>query len=229
MTLLSKRKALPIVLLSIMVPISLLVTFRLTGVLREPSTPETITLDEVTWQMERPSGHVYVNERVENSYTSLEVSARIGVFIASYEENSRSIPFVYGSKGRDGVTFRPYVNLTFTQGFVESILIKFRLLEANASLFVHSEHEDITNPPLKEYNTSVTEVKWYAENLGTAFIKAEALQSPCGLETQVYWIFNDENDQGRRLEVALEVIYFDETAHQKITVPIILAVLIQPA
>ena len=225
------QKWFSISLLAVVLPMSLLATFRLTGILPEPPTPETIEVEPVSWQMDRPSGHVYVNERVENNYTSHEVSARIGAYVTSYQENSRSIPFAYGHTGRDGVIFTPYVNVTFAQGLMESILIKFRLLEANASIFIEVYHEEsiyVINPPLEEYNTSVTDIKWYAENLDTAFIKAQALRSPCGLQTQVYWIFHDENDQAHQLEVTLEIIYFDETTYQKITVPIILAVPIQP-
>lgn len=230
----TNEKWIALSLVAVVLPISLLVTLRLTGILPEPcmhAPLETITVEPASWQMDRPSGHVYVNERIENNYTSHEVSARIGAYVTSYQENSRSIPFAYGHTGRDGVIFTPYVNLTFTHVLVESILIKFRLLEANASIFILSSHEEsiyVFNPPLKEYNTSVTDIKWYAENLDTAFIKAQALRSPCGLQTQVYWIFHDENDQGHQLEVTLEIMYLDRTTHQKITVPIILAVPIQP-
>jgi len=227
----TSRRWIAFSLLAVVLPVSLLATLRLTGILPEPQL-RTITVDPVSWQMDRPSGHVYINERVENGYTSDEVSAGIGVFISSYEENARHIPYVYGYSGRDGVTFKPYINLTFTQGLVESILIEFRLLEAEASIFVHSEREEsiyVISPPLKEYNTSVTNIKWYAENLDTAFIEAQALQSPCGLETQVYWIFDDENDKGHQLEVMLEIDYFKGTMHQEITVSIVLEVLTQPA
>jgi len=223
MRVLTGRKWIAFSLLAVVLPVSLLVTFRLTGILPEPL--ETITMDPVSWQMDRPSDHVYINERVENNYASHNVSAMMGVYVTSYQENSRDIPFAYGHSRRDGVTFRPYINLTFTQGFVESILIEFRLLEADASIFVHSEREEsiyVLSPPLKEYNSSVTDIKWYAENLDTAFIEAQALQSPCGLETQAYWIFDDENDKRHQLEVMLEIDYFKGTTHQKITVPLVL-------
>jgi hypothetical protein len=211
--------------LSILVPISLLTMFRFAGVLHEPPLPETITVNEATWIIERPSSHVYVDERVENNFTSDVLSAKLSVFIGAYEENARYIPFEWGSVGRDGVIFRPYINLTFTQGSIESILISFHPSETTVALYVHS-----SVPPLREHNLTVTEIEpsEWAENHGDAFIKAEASRSPCGLDTQVYWVFDDENNQSHQLEVTLEIVYFNENASQEITIPIVLAVPIQP-
>jgi hypothetical protein len=64
----------------------------------------------------------------------------------------------------------------------------------------------------------------WAENRGNLFLKAEVFRSPCGLETQVYWVFDDENNQSHILEVTLEITYFNENTYQEITLPITLRV-----
>ena len=73
-------------LLSIIVPVSLLATFRLTGVLPEPPKPETITVETVSWNMSRPSDFTTVDERVENVYADDVALVRLGIFIGGYYE-----------------------------------------------------------------------------------------------------------------------------------------------
>jgi len=55
---LSRLKWIFLGFLSIMVPIGLLATFRLTGVLQESPKPETITVESVDWNMSRPIGAI---------------------------------------------------------------------------------------------------------------------------------------------------------------------------
>jgi hypothetical protein len=67
--LMSRRRWTSLALLSIMIPVGLLATFRLTGVLEEPPTPEIITTETVKWSMQRPAETIFeIGETIENSY-----------------------------------------------------------------------------------------------------------------------------------------------------------------
>lgn len=211
---LSKRKALPMILLSIMVPISLLVTFRLTGVLREPPTLETITIDEVRWQMERPTKNTLIKEKVEKTYIDDAISIFATVSIHRYYENSLARPY----NNRDGIAFRVDVNATAIQGFIASLVVKFFPLDVNATIY--------TGAFLGGYNTTVTYVKSIGTNTDTAYVEAKVSRSPCSLMVPAHWVFIDQTLENHQLRVNIEVTYSNETTHQTIVVPIVLKLLI---
>jgi hypothetical protein len=212
----TKRKWLALSLVAVVIPISLLLTFRLTGILSEPLEPETIALEAVSWQMDRPKLNPYdtlhINEIIKNGYSGNYTSMEIGVHVWDYVEDWSWIPFEY----RDGITFTVNVTATAAEGRVESVSLRCYVLDADASV------EISTVEALKEYNVKVTKMRCYGTHPSAAYVEAEALGSSCGLFTQVWWIFDDENSEDHTLKATSEILYHNGTTYHKIVVPIIL-------
>ncbi len=215
MATLSKRKALPMVLLSMTVPICLLVTFRLTGVLREPPAPETITINEVRWQMERPSKYTRIKENVENAYTDYVISINASVSIHTYYENDLADPYWK----RDGIAFQVNINATTLEGFIGSIVVEFFPSDVNSTMYF--------SPTFSRYhNVILRRIEGVSTSTGVTYIEAKASGSPCSMRLPSYWVFTDQNLENHLLRVNVEVTYFNGTTYRKIVAPIILEVLI---
>jgi hypothetical protein len=224
MSLPSKRVSLA--LLSIIIPVSLLAAFRVTGVLPEPPKRETITAEPVSWQMDRPildpSRSLAIDEAIRNGYSNNDTTMSIDVRLYHYLEDWGEIPF---GKHDDGITFKVNITATVAEGLNASFTVKFHTVDSYSTIFVSGPHES-----LFVYNTSVTEMRlvsreWTSEgwhNLGEAYVKAESTGSRCTLRTQIAWVFNDLNAEDHQLEVSLEFTYFNQTTTQKIVVPTIL-------
>lgn len=202
------------VLLSIMVPISLLVTFRLTGVLREPLTPETITVESVEWEMERPQNYIDIKDTVKNTYGTDAVSITVSIIIHDYHENGLRDPYW----GRDGIGFTVNANATAIKGLIASIVVKFFPSDVNATTY--------TGAFLGSYNTTVTCVKEIGTNTDIAYVEAKVLRSPCSLRIPAEWIFDDQNIENHHLRVNIEVTYSNELTYRTAVIPIILDVLV---
>jgi len=206
-----------LLVLSIVVPVSLLTTFRLTGVLREPPTPETITIDEVLWQMERPSKYTHIEENAENAYTDDAISITASVSIHSYFENGLADPYW----NRDGIAFRVNINTTTLEGSIASIVVKFLPSDVNSTIYI--------NPTFSSYyNVILTRIKGIGSSTGVNYIEAKVSGSPCSMRLPSYWVFTDQNLENHLLRVNVEVTYFNRTTYRKIVAPIILEVLIAP-
>lgn len=114
---LTPRKWMGVALLSVMVPIGLLVTFRLVGVLQEPPKPKTMTVETVGWNMSRPRGYVAIDEKVENSYSDSVASVKWTVHISSYTDNSKT----FG----DYLHFRISAVANLSNGHIQSVVVRF--------------------------------------------------------------------------------------------------------
>ena len=210
-----QRRWVPIALLSIIAPMSLLVAFRLTGVLREPPTPETITIDEVAWQMERPSKYTRIEEIVENAYEDHTVLIKASVSIHSYFENGLADPYW----NRDGIAFRVNVNATAFEGSIASILVEFSPLSVNSTIYF--------NPTFASYhNVTVTRIKGIGTSTGVTYIAGKVSGSPCSLRLPSHWVFTYQNLENHQLKVNIRITYSNGETYQTIVLPIILRVLV---
>jgi len=108
-------------LLSMIVPVSLLVTFKLTGIIKEPITPETITLDPVNWEFNRSNKYVHIDDKLNVTYIIDGLRADMYVVLGVYVSNSLA------RYGHDYLTMAIMMNLTATSPncFVEGVYITF--------------------------------------------------------------------------------------------------------
>jgi len=210
-----QRRWVPIALLSIIAPMSLLVAFRLTGVLREPPTPETIKVESVGWEMERPQNYINIKDTVKNTYGTDVALITASIIIHDYHENGLRDPYW----GRDGIGFTVNVNATAIKGLIASIVVKFLLSDVNTTIYV--------NPTFASYhNVTVTRIKGIGASAGVTYIEAKVSGLPCSLRMPVEWVFDDQNLENHQLGVNVEVTYSNGETYQKIVVPIVLKVVI---
>lgn len=207
-----KQKWFGIALLAVAVPMGLLATFRLTGIIPEPPTiTETVTAETITWKMERPSTLISFAEiKVRNCYSDELASVDLEVSMANYRENSAQ----FG----DCLCFSVSATATVQQGFVYSVHIIFSRTDENAFLLVSEQMEWMTLENLKIASLS-TEATYSRE----AHLYATGVNNPktCTLENPVFWYFLDvnENNLDHWTNVTLETTYFNGTAYRKVVTP----------
>ena len=204
----AKRKWLAFSLMAVVLPMGLLVAFKLTGIIPDPPTPEIIICKPVSFEMERPTNSLEFDGRTENTYADGEATARMGVYVSSYRENCLTMPYA----DREGLSFTVHTNFSALRGSGVSLAITYLPTEENAAVYVGSSF-------MVQRNVSVTELKWFGVNVSEAYTKAEILNSPCYLRAQAHWVFNDENTAEHQLNVTVEITHFNGTAYRKIVLP----------
>ena len=207
-------------LLSVIVPVSLLVTFRLTGVLPEPPTPETITVETVSWNMSRPADIVTIDEWVKNSYLDEIVSASLSVHVAGYRENWPILP----SDGDDDIIDLGIVaDVNVSDGFVRSLVVRFPKTDSHTTLYIerHPETIRLDNLKLERIRDPATERR-------EAYLETTGLNQPknCSLEILSFWVLQDRNNLNHWITVTFEATYYNGTTWKKIEIPIQLGVVV---
>ncbi|MEM2118128.1 MAG: hypothetical protein QW386_03810 [Candidatus Bathyarchaeia archaeon] len=110
------------VLLSIIVPISLLTSFKLTGLIAEPQTiTETTTLKPVYWEFPRINGtiDVRINDVLQATHVSDELSAMLHLKITEYS------PYHGGFTETLAMFTNVTLSVTNFKAFIESVRITF--------------------------------------------------------------------------------------------------------
>jgi hypothetical protein len=217
----AKRKWIAITLAAVILPMSLLTTFKLTGIIPEPQTPETITLKPIYWEMERPSYSTNVGEEIKNTYTDGGVTVEMGVFVAGYSKEHSFYDY------DDLLEFSVFVNAT--QGAILSSMIKYYPVDENATILLFTdEHTLILR------NATATEMNKFGTNSSEAYVAIKALNKPCYIKSWALWVFQDKNFNYHQLRTApvethqvhadLEVLCFNGSVYKKIVTPIHLEV-----
>ena len=206
-------------LLSVIVPVSLLVTFRLTGVLPEPRTPETITVETVSWNMSRPADIVTIDEWVKNSYTENLASIDLSIHVQEYYEDDPDFP----AWGDDYVKLRVVGDINISDGYVHSLVIRFPKTDSHTTLYIerHPEAIRLDNLKLERIRGSATDKK-------EAYLETTSLNQPknCSLKILSYWVLQDRNNLNHWITVTFEATYYNGTTWKKIEIPIQLGVLV---
>jgi len=208
------RKWIAFSLLAVVLPVSLLATLRLTGILPEPPKPETITVESADWRIQRPQRYMDIKDTVENTYSNDSVSITVRISIHDYHENGLRAPYW----GRDGVGFTANVSAAALKGFFTSIVVEFLPSDDNSTIY-------ITQTFSRYHNTTVTRIKGIGTTTGVTCIEAKVSGSPCGLHMPIEWIFKDQNTDNHHLKVNFVVTYSDELTYRRAVMPIILDVI----
>lgn len=214
MSALGKRWKL-LTLMSIIVPVSLLVSFRLGGVFKEPETKvEEITLEPTTLTLLRPSEtSEIINRSARHVWTRVGASTIADIMVLSYLEGAASMPFC----GHDGLVFKTCVNTSSRKGHFTTMLISFLPRDNNSIVSLDA------NPwSLEVFNGSIVDTRHFGTNETEAYIKANVLNSPCSIKDQIFWVLLDEHNESHELQVTIEVTHVNETEIKIITIPIVL-------
>jgi len=228
---LNVREIKALFILSIVIPVSLLATFRLTGILTEPKGPivisETTTLEPVKWEFKRLDGVVNIREKIESFYNA-NVLINQSVFISRYESRF-GIP--YGDNV-SVVILTTNITATITDGFIESVYIVFREdyepsevniwnpeLESNLHVF--------SNLSIENWADKRSENSWMLSNSTKAFILLNGVNHPNRVHywTVLDWVLRSPLGQFHQFEIVYEVTYFDGRLYKKTAQPFLLSII----
>lgn len=213
----SGKKKASVALLSILIPISLLTTSRLTGIMYEPLAPETVQVDTVNWAAFRPSqDDETVFHITRNVYQDVSALIELNVTLCKYVENDQYWPF----EGNDGFILVLTATADLSNGFVHSVVIRFCNSDSDAILAVHKDPDAmrLLNIDLKD----IVDLK------PTSSVTALGVNQPSSFMLELFplWVFYDQNNVSHQMTVTLETIYFNGANYLEIVMPIQLEVVV---
>jgi hypothetical protein len=191
-----------VIILSIVVPVSLLATFRITGILREPMTWETVSLDPVSWSLNRPSNDTMILEWVNNSYNGTGVSITLGILVTRYFEDD----LYFG----DYIQFELNVATNVTEGFIDSVVIRYQLNPTSSDMMFDDDWFTLRNLKLQK-------IEFYEQYATTVGINQP---QNCSLKHLTFWTMGYDNDVEQAVKATAKILCWNGTAYQKIQVPI---------
>jgi len=199
--------------LSIMVPVGLLTTLRLSGILKGPTViAETMTLEAIEWEFQRPNCSTFLSvdifDVVEAFYSDNVLGANQKVHIWDYV--NRPIELVPST-----MTVVLEVNSTMTDqnGFIESVDVVLHKDQLCRVDWIHTS--------FRYENLSLVECMegymWKTE----AYIKLTSTKhsNSIYLSARITWSFSTPSNQTHQLNVFSELTYYNGTAYKKIIQP----------
>jgi len=215
----ARQKWLAVSLMAVVLPMGILLGFKLTGIVPEPLEPENIIAEDVSLNMSRPSDTMsFVGMIAMNHFSDDATSVRSKVHVSTYLENSEE----YG----ECVFF--YVNATaqLQKGFIHSMFIRLSGMDPDAFLYIHiSPWPRMQNLKTESIATDGTENR-------EAYIRATGFDHPtsCFLEIHISWYFldADQNNVDHYVTVTLETMYYDGSAYKQIIIPVTVNMTIDP-
>ena len=209
-----------VLLFSVIVPIGLLATFRLTGVLHGPPTiSRTTTADMAYWNMSRPAGILNIEEKITNTYHEDAFSSSLNIHLCTYIENDGL--YFYND---DVLWFSLTANANTSFGFIYSMHIESSETDKYAKL--HFDEQELDSTEL--YNLTQKRVV-DGTYLQKAVFEAISIGQPkeCALKMgSRVWVFFDENNLDHWVTITLEIVYFDGAIYRQVSIPIRLGILL---
>jgi len=190
----------------------LLATFRLAGVLYEPATAsvlESIVLDTVEWELERPGGAIGVGDDVESRYNDDNALIIQDIHVGNYHPDYFSIGY-----GRSPlVDLSANVTASVRVGFVKEVSLVFRESNESSRLNFYEEHQ-----LMKFKNLSRTDLKDWATE---AYVNMSGINSPSnvGFQAPIDWVLYSPYDQTHQLEITSRITYYNGTIYKRIVQP----------
>lgn len=203
--------------LSIVVPVGLLVTLRLGGILHEPSQPEMFIAEVVKWNFERQGLTCRIDQVVENSYNNEDVSA---VFQITLQKHSTDFGPPFGGVV-DVTNMRISTKAVVFEGSVEGIYVVFRGDYKSSYVNIlpgsYSAAYETLNVSVKRRVDYITNW-WELENDTKGFISAVGVNQPSEVSFgfPAYWILKDDGNETSGMEVALELTYRTKNSYGKV-------------
>lgn len=202
-----KKKVLSLMFLSVLVPVGLLTSLRLTGLLGaggEPAVAQTITLDSINWELERPYGPIEIREKIPSSYDN-DVAIRQAIEVFLFESNS-----LYG--GSDTVHLDINVTVSENRGYIRDVRLVFHENYENALINI------IYQPVwMKLGNLTQTALNQWR----SAFINFTAQDRPHGASAwiPVDWVLQSPSNQTHQLDIVSEIVFFNGTVFKRVIQP----------
>ena len=204
-----------LMLLSVVLPIGVLVSFRLAGILQEPPI-ETTTLEAVKWEFQRPhpDQSVPIYNDLNATYVGNGLSVTFSLELWKYLNGSMSwIP------PGDWIDMGIRINATVIEpdGFFDDVNIIFR----NDS---QPSHVNLLHTSLEYANLSLADIA--EERNPESYTKAYVKLSAVNRQNRVYFsafaqwnLLDASSNIVHQLEVTYELTYYNGTTYNKIIQP----------
>jgi hypothetical protein len=202
------------VFLSVIVPMGLLATFRLTGVLREPpSVFMTTVLDTSKCEFERPDSDFHIPCRLNSFYENdIELNQeidRIMFYRLNWMDDSDHVSFILSMDASAQIGFAYSVNITMREEY-ENSLVYFDEIASWPGIFY--------NPK----NLTLADCVEFIRGTGTkAFMTLvnANLSKSVHFDGKIDWVLESTWNMTHSLEVELDVVYYNGTVYQRIVQP----------
>jgi len=206
-----KQKWVTIFLVAVILSISLLAAFKITGIIPEPPTPETIVLEAKSWSGERTSSMHSYNEWVTNLYSDNATIVSLEVAVCTY---CAELGWAWTSyKYMD---FHIVATANTSGGFIYSMDIEFYRGNKYTSVVDIIEDSyllELHNLRLQKVLDARVETEAYVTTT------AESTPKNCQLISNINWVFlNPDIDDN--ITVTLKTTYFNGTIYRKIIIPL---------
>lgn len=196
-------------LLSIILPLSLLTSFKLTNLITEPSTIiETKTLEIIEWNFTRPSEQFLVFDKLlQATIQGNDASGNFNLMIFDYVGNVSIMP----------AEVRMMIEINFTTvnsgAFIYSVSITFHENETLPNVW-------LPEMDLKFQNLSLEVLNYRRGDDFKAHLRAVGVNHPASifLSALAHWKLRPIN-QPHQMEIVYEVVYYNGTAYKKIVQP----------
>ncbi|MCL6578360.1 MAG: hypothetical protein K6T73_03125 [Candidatus Bathyarchaeota archaeon] len=196
-------------LLSIIVPVSLLTSFKLTGLIAEPQTiAETTTLEPIEWSFARPSAYSVFDKFLQAYYTCENAFGNFDLIVFDYVQNfSDELPAEVRMMTKINLTVNP-------EAFIESVSITFYDNQTLSKiLFIELDFEF--------KNLSCTNLNYRYGSGMKAYLRAVGVNHPTNVffSDIVIWKLFSPHDYAHLMKVTFEITYYNGTVFKKLVQP----------
>jgi len=221
----SRRKwVISATVIAIVIPVSL-VMLSLNGFFSQSPTPETVTAEAVTWEIERPSEMLDIYQVAENLYTNWEAGFNLTVYVDDYDEECGMyggydcLPMNVSVAAKVGNGFVKNVNITFYNDTQPSQVRWANWYRLNGRLYYTGQFENLSVADYSQYRESEQYMK------ASTNLKGVNKPSAVHFNAPAHWILRTANAKSHQITVASEITYYNGTAYKRVVLPIVLRVI----
>ena len=200
-------------LLSIIVPVGLLVTFRLTGIMKGPLTiAETATLKALEWEFTRPSPDkfVVINKSLNSNYASSDIALKQRVLIAEYAPRFMDDPFL-------DLAVETNSTVINRNGFIECIYIAFKDFKPCEIILLRT----MLNP----LNLTIVGIEYGGTDCYIDLTCMNHARQAYFSIDLFHWFLRTTSTQNNYGRIIIETIYYNGTTYKKLIQPFELKVM----
>lgn len=215
-------------LLSIILPVGLLTTLKITGMIKEPLTiAETLEMAPVVWKCERPRITSNVpGDIIKVNYSDNEVSLTEFLELGEYDDGSG----FWSWQGTGGPTIyigAQELTVSVKSGFVDRL--KFELSEgysASSAAFHESGGRSGSNLTMEKMADRLRNPQMLDANT-KAFLSMVRVGNPNRVsmseisETSALYSLESPYNYTHQISITIEVVYFNGTVYKKLVQPVL--------
>jgi hypothetical protein len=226
------QKRTAIVFLSVIIPMSLFLSLRMTGVSPGPPTVSLTTkLNLASWTTERPDGDCAILENVTASYKS-DITLTPSIFVVGYEPSvlaadQGAVLFFVNVTGTLSLGFVYSVNITLSENYNNSAVWFWGVADWPAGYASQVKNLSIFSFASHVKNLSIFSYAHLLQGSGLkAFITLASTGEPKNVyfDGAIYWFLDSPYSQTHSMEVDMDVIYYNGTTYKKVIQPFLLKI-----